>query len=202
MTTDEFVGYFGYGSLVNRQTLKTKYTQAVPVQLKGWRRHWQSRAAGYLHYSGKDIALLSVHAQSNCRLSGMLIIDRRDSLGEVDVRERGYDRQRLNRDQLELSESTGQIDIPQELFVYVGKTEPVKQERSKLLQSYLDTVMSGYLAEYGEGDIEHLLETTVGFDRDLIADRDNPIYSRAIKPDVATAARFDAILQSKGAVLI
>ena len=202
MTAEGFIGYFGYGSLVNRMTLETKYEHAIPVRLNGWRRHWQSRADGYLHHSGKDIALLSVHPHSDGYLSGMLIIDRRDSLPEIDIRERGYDRHNLGSDQFEFPQGIGQIEIPQELFVYVGKTGSEKPDKPKLLQSYLHTVMAGYLAEYGATGVEHLLETTVDFEREIIADRDNPIYSRAIKPEDTLAARFDALLQSRGASLI
>ncbi len=202
MSTETLVGYFGYGSLVNRQTLKTRYAHAIPVRLKGWRRHWQSRAAGYLHYSGKDIALLSVHESPETHLSGMLILDQRENLGEIDIREKGYDRHRLDPNQLEFGADIGQVALPRELFIYVGKSDPGDQQKSQLLQSYLDTVMAGYLSEYGPAGIDHLLETTVGFDREVIADRENPIYTRAIRPDEALALQFDALLQAKGARLI
>ncbi|MEM7462048.1 MAG: gamma-glutamylcyclotransferase family protein [Pseudomonadota bacterium] len=202
MTTEALVGYFGYGSLVNRQTLKTRYAHAIPVRLKGWRRHWQSRASGYLHYTGKDIALLSVHESQDTNLSGMLILDQRENLDEIDIREKGYDRHRLDPNQLDFGADVGQIMLPRDLFIYVGKSDPDDRQNSKLLQSYLDTVLAGYLSEYGSAGIEHLLETTVGFERDIIADRENPIYTRAIRPDDELAMRFDALLQAKGARLI
>ena len=202
MADDMLVGYFGYGSLVNRQTLNTRYSRAIPVRLKGWRRHWQSRAAGFLHYSGKDIALLSVHESQSTHLSGMLILDQRENLGEIDIREKGYDRHRLDLEQLEFGADIEEVELPRDLFIYVGKSDPGDQRKSKLLQSYLDTVMAGYLSEYGRAGVEHLLETTVGFDREIIADRENPIYTRAIRPDESLALQFDALLQAKGARLI
>jgi hypothetical protein len=40
---DEVVGYFGYGSLVNRATLRTEILAAIPARLNGWRRTWRPR---------------------------------------------------------------------------------------------------------------------------------------------------------------
>ena len=38
-----FVAYFGYGSLVNRATLRTEIVDMVPARLSGWRRCWRHR---------------------------------------------------------------------------------------------------------------------------------------------------------------
>ncbi|KGF67599.1 hypothetical protein LL06_21370, partial [Hoeflea sp. BAL378] len=37
------VGYFGYGSLVNRRTLHPGVVAAWPARLSGWRRTWRAR---------------------------------------------------------------------------------------------------------------------------------------------------------------
>ena len=37
------IAYFGYGSLVNRATLRTNVVGAGRARLKGWRREWQGR---------------------------------------------------------------------------------------------------------------------------------------------------------------
>lgn len=196
---NKMVGYFGYGSLVNRGTLKTKYVATIPAHLKGWRRHWQSRGIDIIHPSGEQVALLSVHRHADCVVSGMLIIDRLENLGEVDLREQAYDRLPVNSSDLELPDNGLEYSIPDELFVYVGKAKPEPEVRPKLLQSYLDTVMAGYMAEFGHSGLGHFLETTTGFDRAVIADRENPHYPRAARPEPGIAAMFDELLLAKGA---
>ena len=46
MDEGPIIAYFGYGSLVNRTTLRTDYVAAQPVRLNGWRRCWRPRANG------------------------------------------------------------------------------------------------------------------------------------------------------------
>ncbi|MEK1890750.1 MAG: gamma-glutamylcyclotransferase, partial [Phyllobacterium sp.] len=53
------VAYFGYGSLVNRQTLRTEIVDAVPARLHGWRRLWRPRP----DMPGFPAALLSIRRE-------------------------------------------------------------------------------------------------------------------------------------------
>ena len=62
------VGYFGFGSLVNKHTLRTSYVEIVPATLKGWRRHWQARTDTL----EQDVALLSIHRDVSCNIKGIL----------------------------------------------------------------------------------------------------------------------------------
>ncbi len=190
------VGYFGYGSLVNRQTLKTDYVAFLPARLRGWRRHWQAREAGT---EPADIALLTVHEHAESTILGMLVIDRVENLASVDEREARYDRVLIEPDRLEFigERQAAHDDLPDQLFVYVGRRGGEKQPPS-LLQSYLDAVMAGYLAEFGEEGLLHFLETTIGFDRAIVADRAKPIYRRAIALEAELAERFDTLLEGAG----
>lgn len=41
-TAQGIVAYFGYGSVVNRATLRTSIVDPIPARLSGWRRYWRS----------------------------------------------------------------------------------------------------------------------------------------------------------------
>ena len=94
----DLVGYFGFGSLVNQDTLRTSYVDIVPAKLKGWRRHWQARTGPL----SKEVAMLSVHEDEQCDILGALVIDRSENLPSVDEREAGYTRRRLRPEDLVL----------------------------------------------------------------------------------------------------
>ena len=193
------VGYFGYGSLVNRRTLTTDYVACMPAKLKGWRRHWQAREHGA---EPADIALLTVHEHAESTIMGMLVIDRLENLASVDEREARYDRVAIARESLEFVVEAGREEahasLPEALYVYVGRRRPGEERPPMLLQSYLDAVMAGFHAEFGDDGLAHFLETTIGFDREIVADRHAPVYKRSIALDPDLASRFDTLLKRAG----
>ncbi|MGB7286596.1 MAG: gamma-glutamylcyclotransferase family protein [Salaquimonas sp.] len=197
--SDQLIAYFGYGSLVNLQTLRTAYVGATPARLKGWRRHWQARpgvAGGAQTFSP---ALLSVHRAGplNVHIEGMLIVDHLKHLGDLDEREAHYDRVLIGEDLIAPEDNSLLNSIPpDQRFVYVGrKTEA---ETSALLQSYLDAVMAGFLHTYGESGVMNFIHTTIGFDRHIIEDRKEPIYPRSVQISDSEAIWFDKLLSEAG----
>lgn len=193
---DRLIAYFGYGSLVNLATLRTPYTHAAPARLAGWRRHWQGRPS--------DInplrALLSVHEDSGCEIAGMLVVDKASSLPHLDERERHYVRVPLMSDRLAFNDGH-MADIvsrlqPDDLFVYVGRD--TVGGKPPLLQSYLHTVMDGFLAAHGEEGLVNFLQTTRGFDREIIEDLHAPHYPRMTDVPVERRSRFDEMLSCVG----
>lgn len=201
MSHEELVGYFGYGSLVNAGTLRTDYVAVRRAQLRGWRRHWQHRGLERLpeqpELPGRHIALLSVHPQAHTAIDGVLVIDRPGHLPEVDKREARYDRVEIDPGDMEIVVAEDER-LPAKLYVYVGKAPPPEQEPATLIQSYLDTVMSGFLDQHGQAGLERFVETTIGFDRPIHADRHAPLYTRALPVSGDRAAMFDAILRGCG----
>ncbi len=192
---DSLVGYFGYGSLVNRETLRTGIVEHVPAILHGWRRHWQARPAEHDPSAGEAIALLSVHRHASTSIHGALVIDHEARLPQVDAREAHYDRVPValsDIDQNHLSR------LPKRLYVYVARCEPQCQNLPALLQSYLDAVMAGFENLHGEGALRRFLATTTGFERRIIADRLAPKYPRAVQLDPQTARRYDLMLAEIG----
>ena len=187
----ELVGYFGFGSLVNRHTLRTDYIDSVPATLKGWRRHWQARTIAL----EKDVALLSVHREPSCLIRGMLVIDHLENLPHVDRREEGYSRHRLGLSDFELPEG---FEAPSELFVYVADEALGIPDTGALLQSYMDAVLQGYRNEYGDEGVWHFIETTLNFQRPIIVDRDRPNYPRSVSVGGEEVILFDEALRRAG----
>jgi hypothetical protein len=202
---ENLFAYFGYGSLVNLETLRTKYHSAHPARLKGWRRHWQSRTqiwsgggAGEASGFNANPALLSVHRHDDSVIDGMVIVDRLESLPSLDEREACYERVVISPDELEFRQFPEMFaQIPTErVFVYVGimagpGTPP-------LLQSYLDTVLAGFLVAHGREGVERFIASTIGFDREIIADRFAPVYPRHVKPSRHDQEWFDQMLAGAG----
>ena len=191
-TSANLVGYFGFGSLVNKHTLRTRYVDIVPATLNGWRRHWQARTDTL----EQDVALLSIHQDAQCSIKGMLVIDLRENLPLVDEREFGYSRLRLEADHLELPEG---FDPPEELYVYVANEAVDVEDTGALLQSYMDAVLQGFRNEYGDDGVMHFVETTTGFDRRILFDRATPLYPRHVSLVDEERALFDQALKQVGA---
>lgn len=199
MLQRERIGYFGYGSLVNRETLRTSHLQLLPARLKGWRRHWQCREHHPDMTVSQSIALLSIHPHVTGELAGMLVIDDAANLPHVDLREAFYDRVPIQPSDLQFADDEMARDLPETLFVYVGR--PAQNQRDiHLLQSYLDAVLTGYLREFGENGLSEFLETTVGFERPIVRDRLQPRYPRAVSVELDLARRFDDLLRGAGVV--
>ena len=184
---EQLVGYFGFGSLVNKHTLRTSYVDIFPATLKGWRRHWQARPKGF----DSEIALLSVHEDDTCSIRGTLVIDRFSNLPLVDKREEDYSRVSLSPDDLLLPSGK---EFPDRLNVYVGKEPAAGTARGSLLQSYLDAVLQGFYQLYGVDGVEHFMQTTSGFDRPLISDRQSPQYPRHVDLSIKEQTIIDQAL--------
>jgi hypothetical protein len=171
--------YFGFGSLVNRKTLSNDIVDIIPAKLKGWRRHWQPRPdEAMASQIMRSIALLSIHQDPSSDITGLIIIDKISNLNALDQRERGYQKIDLNESNF-MFENNNITDFA-DTSIHVYKSPPVETARGplSLLRSYLDVVMQGYLREFGEDGIAGFIDSTKGFELQILEDRQKPIYSR------------------------
>lgn len=189
---EKLVGYFGFGSLVNKHTLRTSYVDILPASLKGYSRHWQARSTAIFD---NNISLLSIHPDETCTIKGMIVLDLLENLPLVDAREEGYSRHRLEHGQLEVSSGT---DLPNEIYVYIANEVESASDDGALLQSYLDAVMQGFRNEYGRDGVSHFVDTTKGFNRPINLDRNAPLYPRDVKLSEDEIALFDMELKRAG----
>ena len=152
--------YFGYGSLVNLDTLRTPYHSSHRATLKGWRRLWVS--------SETDRALLSVERCPESRIEGLVISDASSSLSSLDARESGYSRHELSPNELEWHDSPS--PECQQCFLYICDSQ---EQGGTILRSYLDAVAQGYLRQFGESGLHNFISTTRNFDIPITEDRES-----------------------------
>lgn len=164
--------FFGYGSLVNRAT--HSYGKTHTARLNGWRRIWR-------HTELRPVAYLTAIPDPTCAIDGLIAHVPGDDWQALDAREHAYDRVPV------CDHVTHDAPDPINISVYTvpnGKHGSPSAEHPVLL-SYLDTVVQGYLHEFGPSGVAHFFDTTAGWSAPILNDRTTPIYPRAqsLTPD-------------------
>lgn len=197
------VGYFGYGSLVNRATLLSQAVAVFPARLKGWGRTWRPRpdmgpTPGVMLPEGLTPSLLTAHRSEGASIDGVLVIDLAENLPGVDAREFRYHRRDIALEDLVFGENPAAapgLDPSIRLHVYEARTEhPDTLGPSPILRSYLDAVMQGFYREFGEDGLHRFVAETGAFHMPIHEDRDRPLYPRAVTLSAAEAELFDLAL--------
>jgi hypothetical protein len=156
--------FFGYGSLVNRQT--HVYTSAHPASITGWRRVWR-------HIAALDHALLTATPVPDARIEGLVAEVPGADWAALDEREMFYARV-MTRDVAHPVAGTPDVQI----YHAAEETNAPSGAKTPILLSYLDVIVQGYLAEFGEAGVARFFETTDGWDAPVLADRQAPRYPR------------------------
>ena len=156
---------FGYGSLVNRRT--HDYDDAAPARLPGWRREWR-------HTASRAVAYLTAVPDPETEIDGLLARVAPHHWDDLDHRERAYDRvqARAVHHPLPHDPEVQVYTIPHGKHAAPDAAHPV-------LLSYVDTVVQGFLNEFGEDGVARFFATTLGWDAPVADDRQAPIYTRA-----------------------
>lgn len=158
--------FFGYGSLVNRNT--HSFTPIHASQIVGWRRIWQ-RAPN------RPAAFLSVIADAGSMIDGVIAPVPNDDWIALDAREFSYARLAVTDAVRHTASDVRDISIyaiPPEHAAPANRNHPI-------LLSYVDAVLQGYLREFGEAGAKRFCETTENWDVPVRNDRADPIYPRA-----------------------
>jgi len=198
------VGYFGYGSLVNRATLTTGHVAAHRARLKGWRRTWRPRpqmpaladmGAAVSLPDGATPALLTAHRAESAAIDGLLVIDFAVNLPGIDAREFRYHRRDISLADLEFSDPGHGLGAEIALHVYEARIEhPATEGPAPILRSYLDAVMQGFLREFGADGLHRFVSETDAFHAPIHEDRAEPLYPRAVSLSPAEVELFDVVL--------
>jgi len=177
-------GVFGYGSLVNPDTLRTSYIGVHRARLKGWGRNWLRRPKEAGDFAPlENLALLSASPNADDTwLDGMIVLDHVSNLPALDEREVLYERVELNANAIDWPDGppAGVEGIP--LYVYSAGLELADNDLS-ILRSYLDAVLQGYFRAFGEVGITQFLATTHPQGLTILEDRSTPLYPRPIVLD-------------------
>ena len=189
---NNYISYFGYGSLVNPATHRTDIQQYSKATLKGWRRQWVPRT----HTSLGGIALLSVQPHYQSEIDGLVILDHARNQAALDEREVGYDRTLIPLELLSSDTSPDHSEIQPPTNVYVAKREEavVDNNQCLILRSYLDAVMQGYFNNFGAAGLHRFIASTDNFEIGLREDRDKPAYPRSVTTSKIERDLFDQLV--------
>ena len=185
-TKDKHPHFFGYGSLVNRDT--HSFAPVHRSRIKGWRRVWHRAPV-------RPAAFLSVVRDENAEIEGVIAPVPNDDWVALDAREYAYDR-------ISVSDAvTHQADAVRDISIYAIPPHAAAppNEDHPILLSYIDAVMQGYLREFGEAGATRFMTTTEGWDTAVRDDRDAPIYPRAQLLSGFERSFVDDMLSSIGA---
>lgn len=194
----EIVAYFGYGSLVNRATHRTEIVAARPCRLRGWRRFWRPRPdMPFNPAQATPVSLLTVRRVADSWIDGLLVFDRTENLPAIDAREAHYERRLVQPADIQLLE--GRAPKGCDIFVYEAREGVPDHDGNAcpILQSYLDAVLQGFLAEHGEAGLARFVLETDGFETAVLADREAPVYPRAVVLTASERALIDSLLAQR-----
>ncbi len=180
---------FGYGSLVNRKT--HDFAPSRPAEIKDWQRSWSHR----IRSSGQGASSLTITPAPGVSIKGLVSTVRPDQIAGLDAREAGYDLHTLPAPVF-----GGQLAKTDPIHTYISADDQIGDAEHPILQSYLDTVLLGFLREFAESGVTHFLDTTVGWQTPILKDRINPIYPRTTPLAADHADFFDQELKKLGAV--
>ena len=192
-----FFTCFGYGSLVNRQTLPTD-ARSIRVRVQGWRRAWRLTA----DKTGRPRCTLTVVPDPECTILGTVISQSHDHDGAMLQREALYERQQLEGTSVDWLDDRPH-NWPQP-FIHVGVAEHCRcgDDDHPVLLSYIDTVLTGYLDTFGEDGPRHFVDTTADWHVPILDDRRTPHYSRATSLTGDEREQVDVILAGLGVRMI
>lgn len=186
------VGYFGYGSLVNENTLRTKYIASIPAELKNWRRMWDIPTG--IDFGAQTVSLLTARPSQEHATKGVIVFDLAENLPDVDKREHNYDRRTIQHHDIDIADEFRDLNC--EFYVYEAHKHPdPSDEKPPILQSYLDAVLQGFLNIYGESGVEDFVASTANFHTPILRDRETPRYPRSVSLSHRERELIDYFLQ-------
>lgn len=177
--------FFGYGSLVHRGT--HDYPVHGPAKVSGWRRVWR-------HSRHRKVAFLTVTRAPGSEISGLVAGVPDADWAALDAREHAYDRVRLASHETASAEA-----LSLHLYEASAHHTAAPSQKHPVLLSYLDTVIGGYLSEFGPAGAEAFFDTTDGWDAPILDDREAPVYPRAQALPETGRALVDSALRALSA---
>lgn len=188
------ITYFGYGSLVNVDTIPRE-AEVTPGRLTGWLRQWRVCGQGE---DGQGRCALTVRQEEGSEIWGVMAREPRTRLADLELREQRY--LKVEAVGVAFRCEALQQQGPDDLFLFQAAPEHTRWgcDRHPILQSYLDCVLAGYFRTWGEGGIDHFLATTDGWHVPVLADRERPRYPRRIVLDPELADLIDGKLRALG----
>jgi len=215
----EVITYFGYGSLVNRQT-RPASERAQPARLYGWQRVWGHRVQGsadagtgarrsccslsvepasvYADVSANISADISTKNEKSSHVSfidGVVVSIPVSELPTLDLRENGYDRIQISANEFDLPSDCSDTHI--HVYRSDASHAGLSNHHYPILQSYVDCVLAGYCAVFEQVGMQHFVDSTVGWGGVIENEREAPKYPRAVSLPKSQLDLIDALVSKR-----
>ncbi len=178
---------FGYGSLMNSASrqLTGQTAAAIPANVTGLVRYWSKVDDSY------TLSPLVV-AQGDGEVNGVLLAIDDIELDNFDSRERGYHRIKVALEDIDSPTLLGPQDC---VWVYVKEAPEPPCSLAPIMQTYVDTVLSGCL-EISEHFAHQFVKQTIGWHFPRENDRDSPKYGNFAGVKAEHQNKVDNLLAS------
>jgi len=170
---------FGYGSLVNRQTLPP-HIAVEPLAVRGFRRAWRASSVG----ASGGVCALSVVPDTGSVIDGLVVTFDDAVWPIIRQREKNYD--------------FAQLEEAPDVLVFRAKraADRFGDADHPIHLSYIDVTLQGFLREFDEDGAERFMATTEGWHVPVLDDREQPNYPRAQILSSAEQIKVDELLRS------
>ena len=144
--------------------------------------------------------MLSVKRCENSEIDGLVVIDHARNQASLDERESNYDRHIVTDNSItEHNSSAGDIytnhtKTKTSIYVATPFPQPEEHEQYRILRSYLDAVMQGYLNKFGEEGVVRFVNSTDNFVVGIHEDRKNPRYPRSVATTQKEQRLFESLV--------
>jgi len=176
---------FGYGSLVNCDT--HTFRAVSTARLDGWRRQW----CHWIDRPERRAVSLTIVPVKGAYVDGLIAMPAPEQWPDLDAREAGYFQVPVN------PSFSSDPPVPASVVTYQSETHKAGSASHPIYQSYLDTVLLGFAARFGDTGIETFIDTTDGWETPILRDRAAPRYPRALALSAAQIERIDTALAKR-----
>jgi len=206
---EQYITYFGYGSLVNRAT-RAPNESAYPTRLYGWQRVWGHRVTAVSHpdktvdYRCCSLSIQKqtsgthhqdAHANQPDYIDGVIAGVKASELSMLDKRETGYDRVILPASDFRLHNNCSATEV--HVYVSDATHSGSANDEYPILQSYIDCVLAGYCDLFEQSGMQQFVDSTLGWEGTIKNDRDAPLYPRAVKLATCQLAQIDELVTAR-----
>jgi gamma-glutamylcyclotransferase (GGCT)/AIG2-like uncharacterized protein YtfP len=166
---------FVYGSLVNTRSRENNniFVKTYPVEVRGVKRGW------FLPIPEDETTALGLIQKNSYSVNGLLFEVFPIDIEVLDKREKihRYERVKIKYHDVKFINSEQRIERESVIWTYTTESPQYPTKTTPIAQSYVDVVIQGF-SEHGEGFALDFVNTTDGWDKAWINDRESPRYRR------------------------
>lgn len=185
----------GYGSLINRSSLNRTLPivkDIEPVYLNNYKRSWNALEDQTVSLS---TTYVGIEKSPDSVVNGIIFEIPEELLGKLDSREFLYYREKVDLHEIDFLSNKFNITENDNTWIYVTKNPKKPNEKSPIIQSYVDVCLSGCIDIEDEFKVEDfaknfILQTT-NWSKNWVNDR---IFPRAPHIHQPMAYKIDRLL--------